>query len=124
MVERAFSVRRMPGFTPMAILVFIMLYAPIAILAAYSFNAGTSLAIWEGFSLRWYASAWQNTEVQVATFRSLGIATAAGDRLLHPGHHGSDRHHAHGTLPRPDRGAGHDQPAADGARDRHRHRTA
>ena len=39
----------------MAILVFVLLYAPIAILAAYSFNAGTSIAIWEGFSLRWYA---------------------------------------------------------------------
>ena len=54
MAERAFSVRRMPGFTPVAILVFVLLYAPIAILATYSFNAGTSIAIWEGFSLRWY----------------------------------------------------------------------
>ena len=78
MAERAFSVRRMPGFTPMAILVFVFLYAPIVILATYSFNAGTSLAIWEGFSLRWYVAAWQDVEVQAATFRSLGIATVAG----------------------------------------------
>ena len=79
MAERAFSVRRMPGFVPVAILVFVILYAPIAILATYSFNAGTSLAIWEGFSLRWYQAAWQNTDVQAATFRSLGVAvTAAG----------------------------------------------
>ncbi|MFL5334172.1 MAG: ABC transporter permease [Geminicoccaceae bacterium] len=77
MAERVFSVRRMPGFTPMAILVFVVLYAPIVILATYSFNAGTSLAIWEGFSLRWYASAWQDVEVQAATFRSFGIATVA-----------------------------------------------
>ena len=77
MAERAFSVRRMPGFTPVAILVFGLLYAPIVILATYSFNAGTSIAIWEGFSLRWYAAAWQNGEVQAATFRSLGIATVA-----------------------------------------------
>ncbi len=33
----------MPGFVPVAILVFVILYAPIAILATYSFNAGTSL---------------------------------------------------------------------------------
>ena len=77
MAEQAFSVRRMPGFTPVAILVFALLYAPIVILATYSFNAGTSIAIWEGFSLRWYAAAWQNSEVQAATFRSLGIATVA-----------------------------------------------
>ena len=77
MAERAFSVRRMPGFTAVAILVFALLYAPIANLATYSFNAGTSLAIWEGFSLRWYAAAWRNADVQAATFRSLGIAAVA-----------------------------------------------
>ena len=77
MAERGFSVRRMPGFTAVAFLVFALLYAPIAILATYSFNAGTSLAIWEGFSLRWYAAAWANADVQAATFRSLGIATVA-----------------------------------------------
>jgi spermidine/putrescine transport system permease protein len=47
----------MPGFTPVAVLVFVLLYAPILILATYSFNAGSSIAIWEGFSLRWYAAA-------------------------------------------------------------------
>ena len=77
MAERGFSVRRMPGFTPVAICVFVVLYAPIAVLATYSFNAGTSLAIWEGFSLRWYQAAWQNAEVQAATFRSLGVAVVA-----------------------------------------------
>ncbi len=77
MAERAFSVRRMPGFTPLAILVFGLLYAPIAVLAVFSFNAGTSIAIWEGFSLRWYQAAWMNAEVQAATFRSLGIASVA-----------------------------------------------
>ena len=44
----------------------------------YSFNAGTSLAIWEGFSLRWYHAAWhERARSQAATFRSLGIATIA-----------------------------------------------
>ena len=32
-----------------------------SLLAIYSFNAGTSLAIWEGFSLRWYVAAWQTS---------------------------------------------------------------
>ncbi len=77
MAERAFSVRRLPGFAPMALVVFAVLYAPIALLAVYSFNAGDSVAIWQGFSLRWYRAAWSNADVQAATGRSLGIALVA-----------------------------------------------
>ena len=51
---RGFSVRRQTGFTTIAVLCFIMLYLPIATLVVYSFNAGVSIAIWEGFSWRWY----------------------------------------------------------------------
>ena len=78
MAERRFSVHRMPGFVPTAAFVFLFLYAPIALLTFYSFNAGTSLAIWEGFSLRWYVAAWNDVEVQGAAIRSLVIATVAG----------------------------------------------
>jgi len=42
MAERAFSVRRMPGFSPIAILCFVALYAPLLILVVYSFNSGGS----------------------------------------------------------------------------------
>jgi spermidine/putrescine transport system permease protein len=56
-----------------------MLYLPIILLVIYSFNAGDSIAIWEGFSLQWYVSAWGNQQVQDATVRSLIIALwAAG----------------------------------------------
>lgn len=44
------------------------------LLVVYSFNAGSSVAIWEGFSLQWYRSAWANDQVQDATIRSLVIA--------------------------------------------------
>jgi spermidine/putrescine transport system permease protein len=61
-----------------------MLYAPIVTLVIYSFNAGSRVALWEGFSWRWYAAAWENEQVQDATIRSLvvalvrrGIATTA-----------------------------------------------
>ena len=50
---------------------------PIILLVIYSFNAGRSVAIWEGFSWRWYVSAWQNDQVQSATVRSLVLATTA-----------------------------------------------
>jgi len=75
--SRGFDVRRQPGFAFLALSCFVLLYLPIILLVAYSFNAGTSIAIWEGFSLQWYKSAWQNEKVQDATILSLIIATCA-----------------------------------------------
>ncbi len=49
-----FSLRRLPGFTVIALVCFVMLYAPILTLVVYSFNAGKSIADLEGFSWRWY----------------------------------------------------------------------
>ena len=77
MSERGFDVRRQPGFTSVALLCFAVLYMPIILLVIYSFNAGESIAIWEGFSWRWYVSAWGNEKVQAATIRSVVIATWA-----------------------------------------------
>ncbi|MGE0213075.1 MAG: ABC transporter permease, partial [Parvibaculaceae bacterium] len=74
---RHFSIRKQTGFTTVALICFVMLYAPILTLVFYSFNAGTSIAIWEGFSWRWYISAWQNEQVKDASLRSLTIATFA-----------------------------------------------
>ncbi len=74
---KLFSVYKLPGFTFIAVVCFLMLYAPIFILVGYSFNSGTSLALWEGFSIRWYFSAWDNTKVQEATLLSLAIALQA-----------------------------------------------
>lgn len=75
--SRGFSVRHMPGFTAIAVTCFIVLYAPLAPLMFYSFNAGDSIALWEGFSWRWYASAWANEQVKDVTLRSLVVATCA-----------------------------------------------
>lgn len=77
MAERAFSVARLPGFATVSIVVFVTLYLPIAMLVIYSFNAGDSIAIWEGFSLKWYPRAFANELVKDATVRSLYLATAA-----------------------------------------------
>lgn len=74
MAERVFDIRKQTGFTTIAIACFVMLYMPIILLVVYSFNSGTSIAIWEGFSWRWYVSAWGNEQVQEATIRSLVIA--------------------------------------------------
>ena len=77
MAERGFVIDRVPGFTTTAIVVFVALYLPILMLVVYSFNAGRSVALWEGVSLHWYAKAWANDHVKDATLRSLGLALAA-----------------------------------------------
>lgn len=77
MAERGFSVRRLPGFAPVAVIVFLVLYAPILTMVAYSFNAGVSVSQWEGFSLDWYRVAWANQQVKDATAISLIVAVSA-----------------------------------------------
>jgi spermidine/putrescine transport system permease protein len=77
MAKRYFDVKGQTGFGTIAIFTFFLLYLPIAILVIYAFNAGTSLAKWEGFSLRWFISAANNDAVQAAAWRSMVIATFA-----------------------------------------------
>jgi spermidine/putrescine transport system permease protein len=75
--RRPFSVKRQRGFTTVAVICFVMLYAPIGALVVYSFNSGTSIAVWEGFSWRWYDAASRNELVQDAAVRSVVVATIA-----------------------------------------------
>jgi spermidine/putrescine transport system permease protein len=75
--RKAFSIKAQPGFTLIAMVCFAMLYLPIATLVLFAFNAGSSVAVWEGFSLRWFASAWQNEQVQEASLRTLTVASIA-----------------------------------------------
>ena len=77
MAERRFEVGRIPGFATIAVGTFALLYLPIFTLVAFSFNAGQSIAVWEGFSMHWYAAAWANDAVKEATMRSLIIAVSA-----------------------------------------------
>ena len=39
---------------------FIFLYAPILALAVFSFNDSKSMGKWEGFTLKWYESLFQD----------------------------------------------------------------
>lgn len=72
-----FSVKTLPGATFMAMTCFVILYAPIVTLVTYSFNAGESIALWQGFSWRWYEAAWANKAVQEAAVRSFIVAAFA-----------------------------------------------
>ena len=75
--RRPFSVKRQTGFTTIAIVCFVALYAPIITLVVYSFNSSLSIASWGGFSWQWYQAAWANDQVQQASIRSVIIASFA-----------------------------------------------
>ncbi|MDH6265895.1 spermidine/putrescine transport system permease protein [Rhizobium sp. SG_E_25_P2] len=77
MVEGGFDVKRLPGAAVLAIACFVILYVPMFILVAYSFNAGKVIGNWEGFSLNWYFKALQNEAFMDAAVNSLIIATSA-----------------------------------------------
>lgn len=74
---KPFSLKTQPGFTTIAMFCFALLYLPIVTLVVYAFNAGASVAVWEGFSFRWFVSAWHNEEIQEAALRTLMIAVVA-----------------------------------------------
>jgi len=72
MPARPTIVDRGLGLWTGAVLVF--LYAPIAVLVAYSFNASRLNVVWEGFTLRWYEAIWHNRPFVRATENSLLVA--------------------------------------------------
>lgn len=45
---------------------YVFLYLPMAVVVAYSFNAGERVMVWNGFSLRWYASVLGGVPMTVA----------------------------------------------------------
>ena len=53
------------------------LYAPIAILIVYSFNASRLVTVWGGWSLVWYAALLEDRAMIDAALASLGIAFAS-----------------------------------------------
>ncbi|MGI9464980.1 MAG: ABC transporter permease [Aestuariivirgaceae bacterium] len=58
----------------MVAVTFILLYAPIATLIAFSFNDSKRNIVWKGFTLKYYAVAWNNASLVEAFYNSLAIA--------------------------------------------------
>jgi spermidine/putrescine transport system permease protein len=74
---RALDLKYQPGFTTVAMLCFFVLYAPIAVLVFFSFNANRSVTRWTDFSLDWYVRALANEGIQNAAITSLEVAVFA-----------------------------------------------
>jgi len=53
---------------------FAFLYAPIALLVLYSFNASRLVTVWGGFSTRWYVSLLENDQLIASAWISLRVA--------------------------------------------------
>lgn len=60
-----------------SIFIFLFLYAPIAVLIAYSFNANRSRGSWGGFSLKWYAVLFSDSDILEALQNTLIITAIA-----------------------------------------------
>src|SRR6266702_1955079 len=67
--ELALWRRRLPGWLVetwlrgQAALLYIFLYAPIAVVVLYSFNDSRRVTVWGGFTTKWYAAAWTSSDV-------------------------------------------------------------
>lgn len=55
-------------------LMFTFLYAPIVVLVVFSFNDSKSTAKWEGFTLDWYGSLFQNTLIMKSLYYTVLVA--------------------------------------------------
>lgn len=75
--QRGYDLKRQTGFSEIAWLCLVVLYAPILLLVVFSFNANRSVTLWSEFSLRWYRSALENEGVQNAALISLEVAVVA-----------------------------------------------
>jgi putrescine transport system permease protein len=70
--------RRASAFNLAAIVLGIaFLYLPIAILVIYSFNASRLVAVWGGWSTRWYAELLQDAPLLESAFISIRLALTA-----------------------------------------------
>jgi spermidine/putrescine transport system permease protein len=57
-----------------ALFIYVFLYAPIALIVFFSFNAGRYAMDWQGFSIQWYGKAFSNPLIVEALTTSLTIA--------------------------------------------------
>ena len=61
-----------------SILVYVFLYAPLAVMIFFSFNAGKSTSVFSGFSFRWYIELFTNNRAIVeCLMNSLKLAVAS-----------------------------------------------
>jgi ABC-type spermidine/putrescine transport system permease subunit II len=65
-------------------LLYILLFAPIIVVVVYAFNSGRYVAVWDGFSTKWFSQALDDDSITSAIGRSfrIGISTAIVSTVL------------------------------------------
>ena len=58
-------------------LAFLFLYAPIFLLIVFSFNAGDSNTVWEGFSTHWYSELFKDRLIMQSVYTTLLVSFLA-----------------------------------------------
>lgn len=72
------SKRRMPWWLAVILsLTLVFLILPLIVIVLFSFNSSRSLSRLEGFSMRWYETAFTNPDVLASLGMSLGVAAGA-----------------------------------------------
>ncbi len=93
------DVKSYPGFQTITLICLFVLYAPLIVVTVYSFNASSSITVWEGLSLRWYAEVFTGPEsgkfkqaalnsftiALIAATLSTAIATSAATAIVRGG---------------------------------------
>lgn len=75
--DKSIDLKYQPGFSQIAWLCIVVLYAPIAVLVLFSFNENRSVTVWTEFSLDWYVKAINNEGIRHAAWVSLEVAFIA-----------------------------------------------
>jgi len=74
------DIKTYTGFFSITVLCLVILYTPLLVVTVYSFNASSSITLWEGVSLRWYLDVFtgpESAKFKEAAFNSFTIALLA-----------------------------------------------
>src|ERR1700694_1784493 len=63
-----------PALRGWTLLVYAFVFLPIVVVVIFSFNASRLVAVWTGFSLKWYGTAWTDASILDALRVSLTVA--------------------------------------------------
>lgn len=61
----------------LAVMAYLFLYIPIAVLVIFSFNQSDMPFAWHGFSLQWYKALWASSDIWLALQNSLIVASSS-----------------------------------------------
>ena len=77
--SQTFARRALAGWTA---IVIAFLWAPIVVLAVYSFNAGKVTLVWEGLTFRWYAELFEEARKHLADERRSALIGALWNSVV------------------------------------------